>query len=52
MAMEISKGIGKCKVALIDILFMKIKENRRKGRWRVTDLYEEEIEGKMKKIKI
>jgi len=29
---------------------MKIKENRRKGRWRVINLHEREIEGKMKKI--
>jgi len=32
MAMEIRKGIGKGKVVIIGILFMKIKENRRKGR--------------------
>ena len=42
-AMEIGKG----KEALIRILFKKIKENRRKGRWNVTNLHEEEIEGKI-----
>ena len=42
MAMEIGK------VTIIDILFMKIKENERKGRWKVTNLHENEIEGKMK----
>ena len=48
MAMEIRKGIGKGKVVIIGILFMKIKENRRKGRWRDTNFHEREIEGKMK----
>jgi len=32
MAKEISKGIGKGKETLSGILFMKIMENRRKGR--------------------
>jgi len=32
MAREIGKGTGKGKDALIGILFMKIKENRTKGR--------------------
>ena len=44
MAMEIGKGT----VALIGILFMKIKENRRKGRWRDTNLHEREIRRKIK----
>ena len=48
MAMEIGKGIDKGKVEIIGILFMKIKENMRKGRWRDTGLHEMEIEGKMK----
>jgi len=42
--------IGKGKVALIDICFMKVKENRRKGRSRDTYLHRREIEGKLKKI--
>jgi len=42
--------IGKGKVALIDILLMKIKENRRKGRSRDTYFHKMEIEGKLKKI--
>jgi len=32
MVKEIGKGISKGKEALIEILFMKIKENRRKGK--------------------
>jgi len=32
MTEEIGKGIGKRKEALIGILFMKTKKNRRKGR--------------------
>jgi len=32
MAMEIGKCIGKGKQELIEILFMEIKENGRKGR--------------------
>ena len=46
MAME----IGEVKVVIIDILFMKIKENRRKGRWKVTSLHVRKIEGKIVKI--
>lgn len=51
MAIEIRKGIGKGKEALIGILFMKIKENGRKERWRDTDLHAKENRIKMKKIK-
>ena len=36
MDMEIGKGNDKGKVALIGILFMKIMDIRRKGKWKVT----------------
>jgi len=39
---------GKWKEELIGILFMKINENWRKGRWKVKGLHEREIERKMK----
>ena len=45
-----AREIGKCKEALIGILFMKIMEIRRKGRWKVTNLNEKEIEGKILEI--
>ena len=37
----------KDKDALIGILFIKIKENGRKARWKVTSFHEREIEGKI-----
>lgn len=48
MAMEIGKGICEGKEALIEILFMKLMENRIKERWKVTYLHEREIEGKLR----
>jgi len=44
MTKEIGKGICKCKETLIDILFMQIKEIRRKGRWNIIGLHERNIE--------
>ena len=47
MAKEIDKEIGKDKEELIAVYFRKIKEDRRKGRWRVTNFHEREIEGRI-----
>ena len=44
-----AKEIGKEKRHLL-ALFMKIKEIRRKGRWKVIGLHEEEIEQKIEEI--
>ena len=42
MAMEVGKGNGKGKMALVVILFMKIMEIRTKWRRKVIELPEEE----------
>jgi len=42
--------LWKGKVELIGILFMKIMENKRKGRSKVIDFHEKKIEEKIEEI--